>query len=78
MTTPTLGGWLVEVMRKAAEHFASGKLDRKLPVPESEELAALAVAMNDMAAELNAKIKTIRRQRNELEAVDSTVTGNSC
>ena len=57
------------LMRKAAECFARGDLGCKLPAPRSEELASLCVAMNDMAAQLDQRIRTITHQRNELEAV---------
>ena len=57
------------LMRKAAECFARGDLDCKLPMPKTEELAALSLAMNDMAQQLDERIRAITRQRNELDAV---------
>jgi two-component system, OmpR family, phosphate regulon sensor histidine kinase PhoR len=56
-----------------AARFAAGDLDHRLPVPEIEEIGALAVAMNEMASELGSRIGTITRQRNELEAVLSSM-----
>ncbi len=56
-------------LQRGAERFAQGDLKRKVPVPDSAEIAALAEAMNAMATSLDQRIKTIERQRNELEAV---------
>lgn len=59
---------LVE-LKEGAERFARGEFHRKLPVTDSEEIGALAEAMNNMAVELDDRIKTILEQRNEQEAV---------
>ena len=59
---------LVE-MKRGAERFASGELDRRLPVYKGEEMGGLAEAMNQMAAQLNERLKTVVSQRNEQEAV---------
>jgi two-component system phosphate regulon sensor histidine kinase PhoR len=59
---------LVE-MKLGAERFASGELDRRLPLYQGEELGGLADAMNQMAAQLNDRLRTVIRQRNEQEAV---------
>ncbi|MEZ4524365.1 MAG: ATP-binding protein [Desulfobacterales bacterium] len=63
----------IEEMRKGAEAFASGNLDYRLPTPKSREMALLSTAMNRMAADLNERIQTVIRQRNELEAVLSSM-----
>jgi len=63
----------VEEMKKGADHFAAGDLEYRLAVPDSEELGGLAKAMNQMAAQLNERISTITHQRNELEAVLSSM-----
>jgi two-component system phosphate regulon sensor histidine kinase PhoR len=55
--------------RTAAEQFAQGRLDVRLPTSPAAELAALAEAMNRMARQLAERIDTIVTQRNELEAV---------
>lgn len=60
-------------MTRVAERFAHGELDRRVPVPASVELAALARALNTMATELQERILTITGQRNELEAVLSSM-----
>ena len=56
-------------LKRGAIRFADGDLHYRLDVPNSEELAALAEAMNAMASQLHARITTITQQRNELEAV---------
>lgn len=56
-------------LKKGAIRFADGDLHYRLDVPNSEEFAALAEAMNAMASQLHARITTITQQRNELEAV---------
>ena len=56
-------------MRRGAERFARGDLDYKLLIPESEELAGLAEALNEMAVQLQERIRTIVRQSNEQKAV---------
>ncbi|MDY6822284.1 MAG: ATP-binding protein [Thermodesulfobacteriota bacterium] len=63
----------IREMQQGAERFAAGRLDTKLHIPESEELAGLAIAMNNMADQLNDRIKTVIRQTNELEAVFSSM-----
>ncbi len=57
------------LMRKAAECFARGDLGCKLPASGAEELSALSAAMNDMARQLDERIRAITHQRNEIEAV---------
>ena len=59
----------IEEMKKGADHFAEGDLSLRLTAPDSEELASLAEALNQMAAQLDRRIKTIVSQRNELETV---------
>lgn len=59
----------LEEMRHGAERFARGELDRRLTVSGSEEICGLAETMNQMAAHLDDRIRTVSRQRNEQEAV---------
>jgi two-component system phosphate regulon sensor histidine kinase PhoR len=59
----------LEEMKQAAQRFAQGDLRVKVPVPPSDELASLAEAMNHMAKQLDERIATIIRQRQEQEAV---------
>ncbi len=59
----------LSAMRQGAERFARGELGYKLPSPNSEELAGLAEALNQMAAQLQERIGTIVRQSNQQQAV---------
>jgi two-component system phosphate regulon sensor histidine kinase PhoR len=59
----------LEEMKKGADHFAGGDLNHRLAVPDSEELASLVDALNQMAGQLDVRIKTIVGQRNELETM---------
>ncbi|HEX4132834.1 MAG TPA: ATP-binding protein [Pirellulales bacterium] len=59
----------LEEMRIAAERFARGELGYKMLVPDSAEMADLAVTLNEMSRQLEERIRTIVRQRNEQEAV---------
>lgn len=63
----------VENMKQSTERLARGDLTHRLSVPNSEELGGLAVAINRMAVQLDDRIKTIVRQRNELEAILSSM-----
>lgn len=56
-------------MQQAAQRFAQGDLRVKVPVPPSDELASLAEALNYMAAQLDQRLRTVIRQRQEQEAV---------
>jgi len=55
----------LEYMRSAVMRMSAGELDKRLPVPPSAELAELAEAVNDMAAELDRRIRAITDQRNQ-------------
>ncbi|MBE0598237.1 MAG: PAS domain-containing protein [Desulfuromonadales bacterium] len=59
----------LEEMRLGAARFAAGAFDQRLAVGGSAELHALAEAMNRMAVELDARMRTVLLQRNEQEAV---------
>jgi len=59
----------LEELRRGVDRFGRGELDRKLSVPDTEEMAALAEAMNEMAATIGRRMWTIAEQRSELEAV---------
>jgi len=56
-----------------AGYFAGGDFSRRLAAPDSEEMAGLAAALNQMASQLDSRIKTIINQRNELETVLSSM-----
>ena len=59
----------IEELKRGAERFAQGDLSGRLVIPNSEEIGRLAEAMNSMAVQLEERITTITRQRNEQEAI---------
>ncbi len=63
----------IEEIRKGAENFARGEFERRLPVFDSEELGGLSETMNQMALEIEERIQSMSEQRNELEAVLSSM-----
>lgn len=62
----------IEQMKETAKQFASGQFNR-VPIPKQVELAELAKALNEMARQLQDRINTITRQRNEVEAILSSM-----
>ena len=64
----------LEKIREGAGRFAKGDLSYRLSVFDSAETETLARTMNDMAANLDERMQTIIRQRNEIEAVLSSMT----
>ncbi|SCY55682.1 ATP-binding protein [Desulfoluna spongiiphila] len=60
-------------MQRSARLFAEGDFSHKLYVPDSLEIGGLAESMNLMAHQLDERIKTTTRQRNEMEAVLSSM-----
>jgi len=56
-------------MEQVARRFTAGELDVRVPVFGPVELAALAQTLNEMAGQLHERFLTITKQRNELEAV---------
>ena len=63
----------LEELKKGAELFAGGDLNHKLPVGNCQEIDAVAKAMNQMAGEIDERMRTISRQRNEHKAVLSSM-----
>jgi two-component system phosphate regulon sensor histidine kinase PhoR len=59
----------IEEIRRGAERFARGELGNRLAVKGSREILGLAGAMNQMAAQLDDRIRAVLQQRNEQEAV---------
>ena len=51
----------LEEMKRGVERFAEGDLEAPLPVPDTEELARLAEAMNQMVARLR-RLENVRRE----------------
>lgn len=64
----------IRELQKGAEQFARGNLKLKLPIADTEEIAALAKSMNRMAEQLDTRIRTIVEQRNEREAIFSSMS----
>lgn len=60
-------------LKEGAERFARGELTTKIAVPNSEEIGALAESMNKMAEQLNERISTIVKQKNEQQALLSSM-----
>ena len=60
-------------LRLGAARFAGGEFSRALPVPAFEEFAVVAEEMNRMAGQLDERIRGEVRQRQELEAVLSSM-----
>jgi two-component system phosphate regulon sensor histidine kinase PhoR len=61
-------------LQRGAMRFARGDLDRKVPIPHTDELASLAEALNYMADQLQTQIQTLSRRRKEQEAILSSMT----
>ena len=61
-------------LQRGALRFARGDLDRKVPIPHTDELASLAEALNYMADQLQTQIQTLSRRRKEQEAILSSMT----
>ncbi len=56
-------------LQRGAESFSHGQLSLKLRASSSIEMHNLAEAMNQMAEQLDKRLRLITRQRNELESV---------
>ncbi|MHB1398793.1 MAG: ATP-binding protein [Trichloromonadaceae bacterium] len=63
----------LEEMQRGAQRFARGELGTPLEISGSEETQALGAALNRMAAELDDRIRTVLQQRNEQDAVLSSM-----
>jgi two-component system, OmpR family, phosphate regulon sensor histidine kinase PhoR len=63
----------IDDIKKGAESFSRGEFDVHLPSSGLTEIAGLSETMNRMAGELRERIRTITEQRNELEAVLSSM-----
>ncbi|MBK7142361.1 MAG: HAMP domain-containing protein [bacterium] len=59
----------LQELRTGASKFAAGDLSNRMPISDSEEIGGLAEAMNEMALQLDERIQTITRQRNEQEVI---------
>jgi two-component system phosphate regulon sensor histidine kinase PhoR len=63
----------LEQLSRHAEWFARGDLDHRLSTASSEEIDGLAETLNKMAADLKDKLDTVVRQRNERDAILSSM-----
>jgi two-component system phosphate regulon sensor histidine kinase PhoR len=63
----------LEEMKEGADHFGRGELGWRLEVPNTREMGVLAEAMNKMAEELDRRIRSLMQQRNEQQAVLSSM-----
>jgi len=63
----------LEVMGQSAEQFAKGNFSSKLPISNTTELNSLTSSLNQMAKQLNDRIQTIIQERNEREAILSSM-----
>ena len=61
-------------MQLGAERFAGGDFAHDVPVPRPAEFASLAESMNRMAADLDARIRTVVQQKAEQETVFAGMT----
>ncbi|MEJ5357822.1 MAG: ATP-binding protein [Desulfobacterales bacterium] len=66
-------GLKIDELKEGAARLARGELGHRLRSPDSEELGGLAESLNRMAEELESRLLTVTRQRNELEAVLSSM-----
>ncbi|MGA2258263.1 MAG: ATP-binding protein [Thermoguttaceae bacterium] len=63
----------LEQLSHHAEWFARGDLGHRLSTASSEEIDGLAETLNKMAADLKDKLDTVVRQRNERDAILSSM-----
>jgi two-component system phosphate regulon sensor histidine kinase PhoR len=63
----------LEDVERAARRFADGDLSFRAPVTGSGEIAGLARTLNQMAAQLDERFRLIAEQRNEQEALLSSM-----
>jgi len=59
----------LEKLKNGAKRFARGDLKHKMPIPDTLEIGAVTESMNQMATQLDERIHTVVRQRNEQEAI---------
>lgn len=64
----------LDELRRAADRVAQGDYDVSLPVPNNGEVRSLAIALNSMSEELKAKLAKITREKNERDAILSSMT----
>jgi two-component system, OmpR family, phosphate regulon sensor histidine kinase PhoR len=63
----------IEKLKKGADFFARGDLSHRMPGTDLVEIDSLIEALNQMAGQLEDRLNTIVRQKNELTAVLSSM-----
>jgi two-component system, OmpR family, phosphate regulon sensor histidine kinase PhoR len=63
----------IEKLKKGADFFARGNLSHRMPGTDLVEIDSLIEALNQMAVQLEDRLNTIVRQKNELTAVLSSM-----
>ncbi|AQQ70163.1 Alkaline phosphatase synthesis sensor protein PhoR [Limihaloglobus sulfuriphilus] len=64
----------LETLKTGAQHYADGNFDFKLCSSSTEEIASLAVSMNNMAAEIKKRIAQITDQKDQQAAILSDMS----
>jgi two-component system phosphate regulon sensor histidine kinase PhoR len=64
----------IEQIKRTAESIAHGNFQARSQVDQSDEIGSLSDAINQMAAQLRDRIDTVMRQRNEIEAMLSSMS----
>jgi len=63
----------IEQIKRTAESIARGNFQARSQVDQSDEIGSLSDAINQMAAQLRDRLDTVMRQRNEIEAMLSSM-----
>lgn len=63
----------LEQIKQGAERFAAGDFSYRMHSTGSEEIGSLAKTMNEMAAQLEERLQTVSKERNQREAVLSSM-----
>jgi two-component system phosphate regulon sensor histidine kinase PhoR len=66
-------GRKMDELKRGAARLAEGELAHRLTIHDSEELASLAESLNRMAVQMESRLQTVVSQRNQLEAVLSSM-----
>jgi len=58
------------VLKRAADEFGKGDLEKRVPVLSSDEIGDLSLTFNKMASELSSSLTELERKNQELEKLD--------
>jgi len=64
----------LEDIKHGAERFATGDLNHKIPIPDWQEMTPVAKAINQMARQLDERIRVTMAERNKLDAILSSMS----